>query len=184
MNRLIVLLRIAVVVLFIMWRIVHVNTEAVWLWGISVVCEIWFSITWLLDQLTKLSPVHRTADLSVLKEKYEAKSQRNPTGRSRLPGTDVFVSTADPEKEPPLIVANCILSVLAMDYPAEKLTCYLSDDAGSLITYEAMAETANFATLWVPFCRKHNIELRNPESYFNLKRDPYKDKVTYLTIQK
>ncbi|KAJ3688427.1 hypothetical protein LUZ61_017591 [Rhynchospora tenuis] len=175
--RLIVLVRIAVVVLFLMWRLVHVNTEAVWLWGISVVCEIWFSITWLLDQLPKLSPINRTADLSVLKEKYETKSQRNPTGRSKLPGIDVFVSTADPKKEPPLIVANSILSVLAADYPSEKLTCYLSDDAGSLLTYEAMAETANFATLWVPFCRKHNIEPRNPESYFNLKRDPYKDKL-------
>ncbi|CAN1236544.1 Cellulose synthase-like protein D3 [Linum grandiflorum] len=31
--------------------------------------------------------------------------------------------------------------------------------------------------LWVPFCRKHDIEPRNPESYFSLKRDPYKNKV-------
>ncbi|PKI45378.1 hypothetical protein CRG98_034183 [Punica granatum] len=40
-----------------------------------------------------------------------------------------------------------------------------------------MAEAASFASLWVPFCRKHDIEPRNPESYFSLKRDPYKDKV-------
>ncbi|KAL8239462.1 hypothetical protein R6Q59_016029 [Mikania micrantha] len=31
-------------------------------------------------------------------------------------------------------------------------------------------------TLWVPFCRKHNIEPRNPESYFTLKTDPTKNK--------
>ncbi|KAJ0964413.1 hypothetical protein J5N97_029535 [Dioscorea zingiberensis] len=40
-----------------------------------------------------------------------------------------------------------------------------------------MAEAASFADIWVPFCRKHDIEPRNPESYFNLKRDPYKNKV-------
>lgn len=33
---------------------------------------------------------------------------------------DVFVSTADPEKEPPLVTANVVLSVLAMDYPVDK----------------------------------------------------------------
>ncbi|KAI4365320.1 hypothetical protein MLD38_021313 [Melastoma candidum] len=40
-----------------------------------------------------------------------------------------------------------------------------------------MAEAASFANLWVPFCRKHGIEPRNPETYFNLKRDPFKNKV-------
>lgn len=38
-------------------------------------------------------------------------------------------------------------------------------------------DEASFANLWVPFCRKHDIEPRNPESYFNLKKDPYKNKV-------
>jgi mixed-linked glucan synthase len=42
-----------------------------------------------------------------------------------------------------------------------------------LLTYEAMAEAAKFATLWVPFCRKHGIEPRGPESYFELKSHPY-----------
>ena len=39
-----------------------------------------------------------------------------------------------------------------------------------------MAEAASFADLWVPFCRKHEIEPRNPESYFSLKVDPTKNK--------
>lgn len=30
--------------------------------------------------------------------------------------------------------------------------------------------------VWVPFCRKHNIEPRNPDAYFNLKKDPTKNK--------
>jgi hypothetical protein len=40
-----------------------------------------------------------------------------------------------------------------------------------------MAEAASFANMWVPFCRKHTIEPRNPDSYFSLKKDPYKNKV-------
>nr|KYP52704.1 Cellulose synthase-like protein D3 [Cajanus cajan] len=175
--RLIIFIRLVVLALFLAWRIKHQNTDAVWLWGMSVVCEIWFAFSWVLDQLPKLCPVNRSTDLNVLKEKFETPTPNNPTGKSDLPGIDVFVSTADPEKEPPLVTANTILSILAADYPVEKLSCYVSDDGGALLTFEAMAEAASFANMWVPFCRKHDIEPRNPESYFNLKRDPYKNKV-------
>ncbi|RWW81203.1 hypothetical protein BHE74_00010426 [Ensete ventricosum] len=155
----------------------HKNEDAVWLWGMSVVCELWFAFSWLLDQLPKLCPVNRAADLAILREKFETPTANNPSGKSDLPGIDVFVSTADPEKEPPLVTANTILSILAADYPVEKLACYVSDDGGALLTFEAMAEAASFANIWAPFCRKHGVEPRNPESYFNLKRDPYKNKV-------
>ncbi|PKA50083.1 Cellulose synthase-like protein D2 [Apostasia shenzhenica] len=175
--RLLIFIRMAILGLFLAWRIKHKNEDAIWLWGMSVVCEIWFAFSWLLDQLPKLCPINRATDLAVLKEKFEAPSPSNPTGKSDLPGIDVFVSTADPEKEPPLVTANTILSILAADYPVEKLSCYVSDDGGALLTFEAMAEAASFANIWVPFCRKHNIEPRNPDSYFNLKRDPYKNKV-------
>lgn len=166
-----------VLAFFLFWRVSNPNEDAMWLWGMSLVCEIWFAFSWLLDQLPKLCPVNRVADLDVLKEKFETPGPGNPTGKSDLPGIDVFVSTADPEKEPPLVTANTILSILAADYPVEKLSCYVSDDGGALLTFEAMAEAASFANLWVPFCRKHEIEPRNPESYFSLKRDPYKKKV-------
>ncbi|KAL6183707.1 hypothetical protein ACLB2K_045118 [Fragaria x ananassa] len=175
--RLLIFIRMVVLGLFLQWRIRNPNEDAVWLWAMSVVCEVWFAISWLLDQLPKLCPVNRITNLDVLKEKFETPSLSNPTGKSDLPGIDIFVSTADPEKEPPLVTANTILSILAADYPVEKLACYVSDDGGALLTFEAMAEAASFANLWVPFCRKHNIEPRNPESYFSLKRDPYKNKV-------
>ncbi|KAF8379024.1 hypothetical protein HHK36_028451 [Tetracentron sinense] len=175
--RLLIFFRMVALGLFLAWRINHPNNDAIWLWGMSVVCEVWFAFTWLLDQLPKLCPVNRSTDLTVLKDKFETPSPHNPTGISDLPGIDIFVSTADPEKEPPLVTANTILSILAADYPVEKLACYVSDDGGALLTFEAMAEAASFANIWVPFCRKHDIEPRNPESYFNLKRDPYKNKV-------
>ncbi|XP_024028705.1 cellulose synthase-like protein D2 [Morus notabilis] len=175
--RLLVFVRLAVLCLFLHWRITNPNEDAVWLWLMSVICEIWFAFSWLLDQLPKLCPVNRFADIDVLREKFETPNPSNPSGKSDLPGIDIFVSTADPEKEPPLVTANTILSILAADYPVEKLACYVSDDGGALLTFEAMAEAASFANLWVPFCRKHNIEPRNPETYFNMNRDPYKNKV-------
>ncbi|KAA0043044.1 hypothetical protein IC582_025388 [Cucumis melo] len=175
--RLLIAVRMVVLGFFLAWRVSHPNTDAYWLWAMSVVCEIWFAFSWLLDQLPKLCPINRATDLNVLKEKFETPSPSNPTGKSDLPGIDIFVSTADPEKEPPLVTANTILSILAADYPVEKLACYVSDDGGALLTFEAMAEAASFANIWVPFCRKHGIEPRNPESYFSLKRDPFKNKV-------
>ncbi|XP_030524693.1 cellulose synthase-like protein D2 [Rhodamnia argentea] len=175
--RLLIFVRIVALTLLLAWRIKHPNEDAMWLWAMSVVCEIWFGFSWLLDQLPKLCPINRSSDLDALKMKFETPTPTNPTGKSDLPGIDIFVSTADPEKEPPLVTANTILSILAADYPVEKLACYVSDDGGALLTFEAMAEAASFANMWVPFCRKHGIEPRNPESYFNLKRDPYKNKV-------
>ncbi|KAH0459057.1 hypothetical protein IEQ34_011871 [Dendrobium chrysotoxum] len=177
--RLLIVIRLVALGFFLAWRIRHPNHEAIWLWAMSITCELWFAISWLLDQLPKLCPVNRATDLTVLKERFESPSLRNPKGRSDLPGIDVFVSTADPEKEPPLVTANTMLSILAVNYPVEKLACYLSDDGGSLLTFEALAETASFAKVWVPFCRKHEIEPRNPEAYFSQTRDFLKNKVRH-----
>lgn len=161
---------------FLTWRVRNPNDEAMWLWFMSVSCELWFAFSWILDQVPKMHPINRSTDLELLRDKFEAPSPSNPTGRSDLPGMDLFVSTADPEKEPPLTTANTILSILAAEYPVEKLACYVSDDGGALLTFEAMAEACSFADLWVPFCRKHDIEPRNPDTYFSLKGDPTKNK--------
>ncbi|KEH40956.1 putative 1,4-beta-D-xylan synthase transcription factor C2H2 family [Medicago truncatula] len=174
--RALIAIRLVVMCFFLHWRVTNPNEDAIWLWLMSITCEIWFGFSWILDQIPKISPVNRSTDLAVLYEKFDAPSPENPTGRSDLPGCDLFVSTADPEKEPPLVTANTILSILAVDYPVEKLACYVSDDGGALLSFEAMAEAASFADLWVPFCRKHNIEPRNPDSYFALKIDPTKNK--------
>ncbi|PKH83665.1 hypothetical protein CRG98_050002 [Punica granatum] len=82
---------------------------------------------------------------------------------------DMFVTTADPELEPPVIMVNTVLSLMAVDYPgmAHKLAVYVSDDACSPLTFFALSEAAKFAQLWVPFCRKHNIQVRAPFRYFS-----------------
>ncbi|CAN6438858.1 unnamed protein product [Victoria cruziana] len=80
-------------------------------------------------------------------------------------------------KEPPLITANTVLSILAVDYPVEKVACYVSDDGAAMLTFEALSETSEFARKWVPFCKKFNVEPRAPEWYFAQKIDYLKDKV-------
>ncbi|OEL31438.1 putative mixed-linked glucan synthase 6 [Dichanthelium oligosanthes] len=166
--RVLIFVRLIAFTLFVIWRISHRNPDAQWLWVTSIAGEFWFGFSWLLDQLPKLNPINRVPDLAVLRQRFD-----RVDGTSRLPGLDIFVTTADPFKEPILSTANSILSILAADYPVERNTCYLSDDSGMLLTYEAMVEAAKFATVWVPFCRKHGIEPRGPESYFELKSHPY-----------
>ena len=96
---------------------------------------------------------------------------------SQLAGVDIFVSTVDPLKEPPLVTANTVLSILAVDYPVEKVSCYVSDDGAAMLTFETLSETSEFARKWVPFCKKYSIEPRAPEFYFAQKIDYLKDKV-------
>ena len=93
------------------------------------------------------------------------------------------MSTVDPLKEPPLVTANTVLSILAVDYPVDKVSCYVSDDGASMLTFEALSETAEFARKWVPFCKKFSIEPRAPEFYFSLKVDYLKDKVQPTFVQ-
>uniref|UniRef100_A0ACD5WMY3 Uncharacterized protein n=1 Tax=Avena sativa TaxID=4498 RepID=A0ACD5WMY3_AVESA len=161
LYRFLTLIRVMVVILFFTWRMEHRDSDSMWLWWISVVGDFWFGLTWLLNQLTKLKPRKCVPKLSKLREQFDLSD-----GISNLPILDVFITTCDPVGEPMLYTMNSVLSILATDYPAEKYTTYFSDDGGSLIHYEGLLETAKFAALWVPFCRKHCVEPRAPENYF------------------
>ncbi|GAB2274914.1 hypothetical protein Dimus_009684 [Dionaea muscipula] len=79
----------------------------------------------------------------------------------------MFVTTADPVLEPPIITLNTVLSLLAVDYPANKLACYVSDDGCSPVTFFALVEASKFAKLWVPFCKKYSVQVRAPFRYFS-----------------
>nr|POE46283.1 cellulose synthase-like protein e6 [Quercus suber] len=89
-----------------------------------------------------------------------------------LPSIDIFVCTADPTIEPPAMVINTVLSVMAYDYPPEKLSVYLSDDGGSVLTFYAMLEASRFSKIWLPFCKKFKVEPRSPEAYFRTAVEP------------
>ncbi|KAM5562253.1 cellulose synthase A catalytic subunit 2 [UDP-forming] [Rosa sericea] len=170
--RMIILLRLAVLGLFFHYRILHPVNNAYGLWLTSVICEIWFAMSWILDQFPKWQPIERETYLDRLSLRYEKEGKT-----SGLADIDIFVSTVDPTKEPPIITANTVLSILAVDYPVDKVACYVSDDGAAMLTFEALSETSEFARKWVPFCKKFNIEPRAPEWYFAQKVDYLRDKV-------
>ncbi|KAJ0978784.1 hypothetical protein J5N97_014258 [Dioscorea zingiberensis] len=150
---------------------VHQFVEnAYWLWLTSVICEVWFALSWILDQLSKWQPVNRVTYPERLCLRYN-----QPGNQCQLPCIDVFICVEDPLKESPLVTSNTVLSILAVDYPAERVTCYVSDDGAALLTLETLSETCQFARKWVPFCRKFNIEPRSPECYFSQKVDYLKN---------
>ncbi|KAL6959707.1 hypothetical protein U1Q18_039860 [Sarracenia purpurea var. burkii] len=112
---------------------------------------------WLTTQAFRMRPVYRRAFPENL-EKVVAEED--------LPAIDIFICTADPFKEPPMSVVNTALSVMAYDYPTEKISVYVSDDGGSALTLFAFMEAAKFGRHWLPFCRKKKIVERCPDAYF------------------
>jgi cellulose synthase A len=170
--RMIIVIRLVVIAFFFHYRIQNPVPGAFGLWLTSVICEIWFAVSWILDQFPKWFPINRETYLDRLALRYEKEGQP-----SQLAHIDIYVSTVDPAKEPPLVTANVILSILGVDYPVDKVSCYLSDDGASMLTFDALSETSEFARKWVPFCKKFSIEPRAPEMYFSQKIDYLKDKV-------
>ncbi|XP_057866685.2 probable cellulose synthase A catalytic subunit 2 [UDP-forming] isoform X2 [Cryptomeria japonica] len=170
--RMIIVIRLVVLCFFFRYRILNPVRNAYILWFISVICEIWFAISWILDQFPKWLPISRETYLERLCLRYDREGEI-----SQLAGIDIFVSTVDPLKEPPLVTANTVLSILSVDYPVDKVSCYVSDDGAAMLTFEALSETSEFARKWVPFCKKFDIEPRAPEWYFSQKIDYLKDKV-------
>ncbi|CAA6667327.1 unnamed protein product [Spirodela intermedia] len=170
--RMVIVLRLVILCIFLHYRITNPVKNAIPLWLLSVICEIWFAISWILDQFPKWFPVNRETYLDRLSLRYDREGEP-----SQLSAVDIFVSTVDPLKEPPLVTANTVLSILAVDYPVDKVSCYVSDDGAAMLTFEALAETSEFARKWVPFCKKYSIEPRAPEWYFTQKIDYLKDKV-------
>ncbi|XP_027165343.1 cellulose synthase-like protein G1 [Coffea eugenioides] len=121
--------------------------------------ELILSFIWLLNQAYLWRPVYRTVFPERLPED------------DKLPAIDVFICTADPTREPSVQVMNTVISAMALDYPANKLHVYLSDDGGSPVTLGAMREAWNFARFWLPFCRKYGIQTSSPEAYFSVAGD-------------
>ncbi|KMZ76179.1 hypothetical protein ZOSMA_105G00060 [Zostera marina] len=130
--------------------------------------DIVLAFMWALNQAYHWRPIHR-----------QTHPERLPT--KELLGMDVFICTTDPYKEPPMGVVNAALSVMAYDYPMEKLSVYLSDDGGSDLTLFAFMEAAEFAKHWIPFCKMNDIMMRSPQAYFdsNIVNDDNKIKVLY-----
>ncbi|ESW18648.1 hypothetical protein PHAVU_006G058400 [Phaseolus vulgaris] len=141
------------------FRVSHIPRESEdgkWGW-IGLLCaELWFGLYWLLRHPFRWNPLFREPFRHRLSQRYE----------KVLPKVDIFVCTADPGIEPAVMVINTVLSVMAYEYPTEKLSVYLSDDAASDITFYALLEASIFAKQWLPFCRKFKVDPTSPAAYF------------------
>ncbi|GAB4845931.1 glycosyltransferase 2 [Ancistrocladus abbreviatus] len=129
-----------------------------WGWIAMFGAEIWFSFYWVLSQTLRWNVIYRATFKDKLFKRYD---------QDEFPRLDIFVCTADPILEPPIMVINTVLSVMAYDYQPGKLAVYLSDDGGSQLTFYAMLEASQFAKYWLPYCRKYNVEPRSPDAYFS-----------------
>ncbi|EOA12062.1 hypothetical protein CARUB_v10007966mg, partial [Capsella rubella] len=138
------------------YRILHMSQyDNAWL--VAFLCESIFLFIWLIIICVKWSPAEDKPYPNRLTERVHDHD---------LPLVDMFVPTADPVREPPIIVVNTVLSLLALDYPANKLACYVSDDGCSPLTFFSLREASKFAKIWVPFCKKYNVRVRAPFRYF------------------
>ncbi|XP_059628618.1 cellulose synthase-like protein H1 isoform X1 [Cornus florida] len=129
-------------------------------WLMAFFCELFFTFVWILTVTTKWNQVD-----------FITHPERLLQWASELPPVDMFVTTADAAVEPPIITVNTVLSLLALDYPADKLACYVSDDGASPLTFYALIEASKFAKLWVPFCKKYKVQIRAPFRYFPRKTE-------------
>ncbi|KAK4588667.1 hypothetical protein RGQ29_019611 [Quercus rubra] len=156
------------VCLIFLYRLSHIpkrEEAGRWAWIGLFLSELWFSFYWFLTTFVRLNPIYRYTFKDRLSLRYE----------KFLPSIDIFVCTADPTIEPPAMVINTVLSVMAYDYPPEKLSVYLSDDGGSVLTFYAMLEASRFSKIWLPFCKKFKVEPRSPEAYFRTAVEPLEE---------
>ena len=64
--RVVIILRLIILGFFLQYRVTHPVKDAYGLWLTSVICEIWFALSWLLDQFPKWMPINRETYLDRL----------------------------------------------------------------------------------------------------------------------
>ncbi|XP_042519700.1 cellulose synthase-like protein H1 isoform X2 [Macadamia integrifolia] len=161
LQRVLDLIIFSLLFLLLLYRLQSFNVHGV-AWKLAFLCESWFTFVWILNMNAKWTPVDYTTYPERLLQ----------WAGDELPPVDMFVTTADPVLEPPIITVNTVLSLLAVDYPAHKLACYVSDDGSSPLTFYSLVEASKFAKLWVPFCKKYDVQVTAPFMYFSTEPNP------------
>ncbi|XP_061962469.1 cellulose synthase-like protein H1 [Populus nigra] len=139
----------------LVYRLLYLSNHG-FAWVLALLCESCFTFIWVVTVSCKWNPVE-----------YKTYPERLSQKAQDLPPVDMFVTSADPVLEPSILTVNTVISLLAVDYPADKLACYVSDDGCSPIPYYSLVEASKFAKIWVPFCKKYNIQTRAPFRYFS-----------------
>ncbi|KAL0407644.1 UNVERIFIED_CONTAM: Cellulose synthase A catalytic subunit [UDP-forming] [Sesamum radiatum] len=100
--RVVIILRLIILGFFLQYRCTHPVKDAYPLWLTSVICEIWFALSWLLDQFPKWYPINRETYLERLALRYDREgepSQLAPVDVFNLPGNG-FLSAKKHNIEP------------------------------------------------------------------------------------
>ncbi|KAI5565602.1 hypothetical protein BDE02_14G133100 [Populus trichocarpa] len=139
----------------LVYRLLYLSNHG-FAWVLALLCESCFTFIWVVTVSCKWNPVE-----------YKTYPERLSQKAQDLPPVDMFVTSADPVLEPSILTVNTVISLLAVDYPADKLACYVSDDGCSPTIYYSLVEASKFAKIWVPFCKKYNIQTRAPFRYFS-----------------
>lgn len=72
--RAVIIMRLIVLGLFFNYRITNPVDSAYGLWLTSVICEIWFAFSWVLDQFPKWSPIDRETYIDRLSARYASET--------------------------------------------------------------------------------------------------------------
>ncbi|KAL5699974.1 hypothetical protein ACHQM5_025483 [Ranunculus cassubicifolius] len=143
------------------YRVTHMlgKGEERWAWLLMFLAELWFGYYWILTQSVRWNLAYRC------------------TFKDRLSQRQVIhiCMYSGPLLEPSMMVINTVLSVMAYNYPTEKLSVYLSGDGGSEMTFYALLVASHFSKHWIPFWKKFNIEPRSPAAYFSSEPDSHVD---------
>lgn len=68
--RVVIIMRLIILGLFFNYRVTNPVESSYGLWLTSVICEIWFAISWVLDQFPKWYPINRETFLDTLSARY------------------------------------------------------------------------------------------------------------------
>lgn len=68
--RVVIIIRLVILGLFFHYRITNPVESSYGLWLTSVICEIWFAISWVLDQFPKWYPINRITFTDELSARY------------------------------------------------------------------------------------------------------------------
>ncbi|XVE72873.1 hypothetical protein DITRI_Ditri11bG0073100 [Diplodiscus trichospermus] len=129
------------------WRKVPIPSSLINPYRIVIVFahhSVWFAFSWILDQFRRWFPLTHETYLDRMSLRFELEGEPNQLG-----SIDVFVSTVDPLKEPPIITTNIFLSILSVDYSVEKKIDYLKDKVHPSFVKERRAMKREYKELKV-----------------------------------
>ncbi|KAL9314390.1 hypothetical protein ACSQ67_019842 [Phaseolus vulgaris] len=76
--RMVIVARLVILAFFLRYRLMNPVRDAMGLWLTSIICEIWFAFSWILDQFPKWFPIDRETYLDRLSMRYEREEPRAP----------------------------------------------------------------------------------------------------------